>query len=324
MKKLVLATAIAALSVSAAQAAPTVYGKIFLTVDAYSADDVTNPKFDSTKLTADRTKLNSTTSRIGVKGSEALTANTDLVYQLEYGVRVDDSEGDQFNSRDTYLGVSNKTYGTALAGRLKAIDARVDYANVTKGAVIGLDQVLATYDAPRYNNAFAYVSPTYNGLTASAMYAMDENPTATDTSRDGFGVAVQYEPAGQPFRAGAAYTQVGDFKVARVSGAFDVTPATTVGALYQNADYGTNDNESAFTVSAKHKTATPWGVYGQYDLVQNPQGKADYDKQRLVAGATYAFNKQATGHIYGAGLNHKAGNDKATDYGVGAGVEYKF
>ncbi|MGP4951434.1 porin, partial [Psychrobacter sp. T6-1] len=33
MKKLLLATAVAALSVSAAQAAPTVYGKIFITTD---------------------------------------------------------------------------------------------------------------------------------------------------------------------------------------------------------------------------------------------------------------------------------------------------
>ena len=33
MKKLLLATAVAALSVSAANAAPTVYGKIFMTAD---------------------------------------------------------------------------------------------------------------------------------------------------------------------------------------------------------------------------------------------------------------------------------------------------
>lgn len=42
MKKLVLATAVAALSVTAAQAAPTVYGKAFLTLDLKDGDtDVT-------------------------------------------------------------------------------------------------------------------------------------------------------------------------------------------------------------------------------------------------------------------------------------------
>ena len=39
MKKLLLATAIAALSVSAANAAPTVYGKAFVTMDYVNADD---------------------------------------------------------------------------------------------------------------------------------------------------------------------------------------------------------------------------------------------------------------------------------------------
>ena len=39
MKKLLLATAVAALSVSAAHAAPTVYGKAFLTADYYDFDD---------------------------------------------------------------------------------------------------------------------------------------------------------------------------------------------------------------------------------------------------------------------------------------------
>ena len=76
MKKLLLATAVAALSVSAAHAAPTVYGKALVTVDYSDFDD------EST------TKLNSTASRIGFKGAEALTANTDLVYQLEYVLKL--------------------------------------------------------------------------------------------------------------------------------------------------------------------------------------------------------------------------------------------
>ena len=54
LKKLLLATAIAALSVSAANAAPTVYGKAFLTLDYVSTDyDAAN------KTDEDTFKLNS-------------------------------------------------------------------------------------------------------------------------------------------------------------------------------------------------------------------------------------------------------------------------
>ena len=41
-EKLALATAVAALSVSAAQATPTVYGKAFLTIDANNTDTTYN------------------------------------------------------------------------------------------------------------------------------------------------------------------------------------------------------------------------------------------------------------------------------------------
>ena len=341
MKKLFLATAVAALSVTAAQAAPTVYGKAFLTLDLQDGDtDVTVVNHTtgvSTTTSEDwddtRSQLNSNSSRIGIRGSEALTANTDVVYQLEYGVDVD-ANTDQFYSRDTYLGLSNKQYGTLLAGRLSAIDGRVDYANVTQGGVMGGDNVLASFDAKRANNTFAYIAPTYNDVTVSAMYVMDENNGTDTLGRDAFGVAAQYEP-NAPYRAGVSYIQAGDFKAARISGAFDLSPATTIGALYQNTDNDSDDNENAFTLSVSHKVAqTPWTTYGQVDLVDNVEGYADDEKQRVVLGGKYAFNRATTGHIYGAYLNEEVSEVDSTaktttttetsGFGIGAGLEYKF
>lgn len=367
MKKLVLATAVAALSVTAAQAAPTVYGKVFLTLDLKDGDtDVTvvnHTTGKSTTTSSDwddtRSQLNSNASRIGIRGSEALTANTDVVYQLEYGVDVD-ANTDQFYSRDTYLGLSNKQYGTLLAGRLSAIDGRVDYANVTQGGVMGGDNVLASFDSPRANNAFAYVAPTYNDVTVSAMYVMDENSDNVVTKnkvldndgnkigyfettkagfdtfgRDAFGLAAQYEP-NAPYRAGISYIQAGDaLKAVRLSGAYDLSPVYTIGALYQNTDRDTDDNENAFTLSVSHKVAqTPWTTYGQIDLVDNYFGAKDSEAQRVVIGGKYAYNRATTGHIYGAYLNKEvskfdstANTTKTTEtsgFGVGAGLEYKF
>ena len=123
MKKLLLATAVAALSVSAAQAAPTVYGKAFL------AADYVNTEFDGVNNASDRdsdtVEINSYSSRIGLRGSEAMTANTDIVYQLEYGIRPD-GESRTFQSRDTYLGVVNKDFGEVRAGRNQST---LDYIN---------------------------------------------------------------------------------------------------------------------------------------------------------------------------------------------------
>lgn len=315
MKKLLLATAVAALSVSAAHAAPTVYGKAFLTADYYDFDD------EST------TQLNSTGSRIGFKGAEALTANTDLVYQLEYGIDVDADKGKNFRSRDTYIGLSNKQYGTFVAGRLTTLDDYINYANQASGGVLGGDDVLASFSAPRANNAMAYFSPTYNGLQFMGMYGLDGDQDANSLSdHEQFGAGVKYEPTNQPFRVGATYITAGDaLKAARVSGSYDLNKDVTLGALYQNTDVDTDDNENLITVSGTYKTATPWTAYAQADVVSNVAGESDDDAQRYIIGGKYAFNANTTGHVYGAYLNEDLANDESVDgFGIGTGIEYKF
>ena len=333
MKKLLLATAVAALSVSAAQAAPTVYGEAFLTLDLVEADvDETAGGTTTTGNADERTSLNSNASRIGLKGSEALTANTDLLYQLEYGIDVDDQDNGrgQFYSRDTYLGLQNAQYGKVIAGRLTAIDDYVNFANVTQGGVLGGDNVLASFDAPRLDNSFAYFSPSYNNMQFMAMYGLDEDNFVDEQNIAG--VAGKY--AMGPMNAGLSYIQasgdvIGDFKKAiRVSGNYAVNPALTVGALYQNTDLNTDDNENAFTLSGEMKTATPWTAYAQADVVSNFGGSSDGDALRAVVGGKYAINKATTGHVYGAYLNEEFddGTLKAEydGFGIGGGLEYKF
>ena len=333
MKKLILASAVAALSVSAAQAAPTVYGKVFLTVDALSTDTNTTDKVTNKTEKTDsksRPALKSNSSRIGFKGKEALTDNTDVVYQLEYKVNVDDGSKAQFESRDTYLGLANAQLGTIMAGRLSAIDGKVDYANVTNGGLSGGANVLASFDAPRANNAFAYASPSYDGMQLLAMYSLDEDKSGREYS----GIAGKYEPAGQPFKAGASYIHgasaaKGEMKDAiRVSGSFAVNPQITVGALYQVTDYNTDDKENAFTISGTMKTATPWSAYAQGDVVSNVKGAKDADAFRVSVGGKYAFNGSTTGHIYGV-MRQKEEEKamtkmKETTFGIGGGLEYKF
>ena len=59
MKKLLLAVAITSLSLHAAQAAPTLYGKVNVSIDQFN-----NKSFGSENVT----EVNSKSSRIGVKG----------------------------------------------------------------------------------------------------------------------------------------------------------------------------------------------------------------------------------------------------------------
>ncbi len=310
MKKLLLATAVAALSVSAAHAAPTVYGKALVTVDYSDFDDESS------------TQLNSTGSRIGLKGGEALTANTDLVYQLEYGIDIDENS-DQFISRDTYLGLANKQYGTLVAGRLSAIDDNINYVSQTVGLFDGFNA--ASWDGDRVNNAMAYFSPAYNGLQFMGMYGLDGDEDKGGLRDGGYGVGVKYEPANQPLRAGATYIGSGDFNTIRVSGAYDLNNQIGLGALYQITDLDKDDNENLAAISATYKTATPWTAYAQAEMTSKVGGVDDKDAQRLVLGGKYAFKANATGHVYAGYSNlEQEGQDDRDGFGIGTGIEYKF
>lgn len=320
MKKLLLATAVAALTATAANAAPTVYGKAFLTMD-YVEDG--------------RTQLNDNSSRIGLKGAEALSDDTSVVYQLEYGVDVTGEDGGVFKSRDTYLGLSSKTAGTVLAGRLTAIDDMVNFANVTSGMY---DGILATIDAPRANNAVAYVTPDMNGFSLIGMYVMDENSgkanytvelasngTEVPVSDETYGIAAKY--GNDMINAGASYivAKIGknDVKDLRVSGNVSATPELTLGALYQVVDFDTlaSEKENSITVSAEY--AIPQSavtVYGQVDMIKDAGGSEGDDAEQYVLGGKYKLAKATTGHAY-IGVDSDDHDDK---FGVGFGVEHKF
>ena len=71
MKKIALASAIALASITAAHAAPTVYGKVLLTGEYTDVDDKTAANKDTST-----TKLVSNSSRIGFKGEDDLTDTT--------------------------------------------------------------------------------------------------------------------------------------------------------------------------------------------------------------------------------------------------------
>ncbi len=118
MKRLFLATGMTVLTLAAAHATPEIYGKAFLTTD-YSDISVDNngrqDRFE--RADSDSVQINSNFSRLGIRGSEALTDNTELVYRLEYGIQIDGSDDTAFNSRDTYLGVKNKNVGELRVGR---------------------------------------------------------------------------------------------------------------------------------------------------------------------------------------------------------------
>lgn len=344
MKKLLLATAIAALSVSAANAAPTIYGKAFL------AADYVNAEFDGpagNTYDEDEVQINSHASRLGFKGSEAMTANTDVIYQLEYGTSIS-GDNATFTNRDTYLGINNKQYGEFRAGKNQSTLARIDNVVVNEGYWDNLGQTrnesevvsaLNMADSNRIPSSLIWAAPTYQGLPLqfSAMYS--SNDVDGDGSADaGFGVAALFDQ-GTGFTAGVAYDkdQNIDGDVIRGTATVDLAKfmaaPVTLGALYQVADYnyGTS-KEKGLVVSAQmalDNFARPASVYAQYNKTDNLDGYDNADSDQIVVGGKYFYKDNIVAHAY-AGLNkadnvpYLATTGDAEVLVVGTALEYKF
>ena len=342
MKKIALASAIALASITAAHAAPTVYGKVLLTGEYTDVDDKTAANKDTST-----TKLVSNSSRIGFKGEDDLTDTTKLVYQLEYGIDVDaasnqDSKGkdkNQFYSRNTYIGLAHNTMGTLLAGRHDTpfklakggVDVFNDYDNV------GLGKLMV--GETRANNVIAYKSPTLVGVPVTFMAAAvlseedkdaDVANTDIDEGANGYSASLAYDQNGVYLAAGYDNNiQISKTDSAwRLAGSVDMgkmnmVPGLTLGALYQETDVADkSDDEKSWLVSGKYKIgATPWAVKAQYIDTSNQSGVKDKDATEVALGAEYTINKATKGHLYAAQIDTDNVSDKTI---VGGGLEYKF
>ena len=336
MKKIALASAIALASITAAHAAPTVYGKVLLTGEYTDVDDKTAANKDTST-----TKLVSNASRIGFKGEDDLTDTTKLVYQLEYGIDVDaDTNGKgQFYSRNTYIGLAHNTMGTLIAGRHDTpfklakggVDVFNDYDNV------GLGKLMVGEN--RVNNVIAYKSPTLVGVPVTFMAAAvlseedkdaDVANTDIDEGANGYSASLAYDQNGVYLAAGydnnirssdtdSAWRLAGSVDMGKIN----MVPGLTLGALYQETDVAEKpEDEKSWLVSGKYKIgATPWAVKAQYIDTSNKKGVKDKDATEVALGAEYSFNKATKGHLYAAQIDTDNDSDKTI---VGGGLEYKF
>ncbi len=355
MKKLLLATAIAALSVSAANAAPTVYGKAFVTMDYVNVDNDIAGVLPTDAIRSndeDAVQINSNSSRLGFRGSEALSENTDVIYQYEMGIRVD-GESSGFSSRDTYLGFKNTNYGEFRFGRNTSV---LDYVNnvITSGSGfwdnLGSTELednqngINMTDSGRRNNSLVWKAPKYNNLPldVALMYKAEENldSFATGSEDAGFAAAAMFD-AGTGITFGVAYDKDvnldGDLirGTATVDMSKYVAYPVTLGALYQVADFDDSsffnptgdEKEKGFVLSAKmglDNFAKPAAVYAQYNNTSNVRGFDNFDSDQIVVGGEYQFKKNMIAHAY-VGQNSADLNGLDYDlFAAGGGLEYIF
>ena len=194
MKKTLAAVAVlGAFAGSAFAADVTIYGRLDGALQ-YKNSEVTG--FDGKKVVDDSAwgmeSGGSTTSRLGIKGSEEISENLTVGFVLEQKLLTDTGgdadEGRIFDRESVVYAKTN--FGTLYAGRINSMwsDAGstgfwagnyVVFGTGTGGSIGAGTSLMVGHS--RADNRLSYVSPTFAGFTVYAEYAMGSDDAEENT-----------------------------------------------------------------------------------------------------------------------------------------------
>lgn len=351
MNRKLLPSLIALLTAGAVNAAdipvPTVYGKVNVTLNQYTFDDIKGATAaTSTSVNGqDNWQLESNASRLGVKGDVPLTESLKAVYKLEYEVFVDGSSSNAFTQRNTYAGLQG-SWGTIIAGKndtpLKATTAET--LQLFKDLPLA-DFKYVLVGENRESNIIQYSTPNFSGFVFSAMVMPGEDTGAVDATTgekasnqnngpvDRFSVAATYK-LNTLYLALADDQNVQNTDTLRFAAQYGIGPVS-FGGLYQ-----TSDRHDKNIPTASNATGTNNGKIGTLSSLPAPGSSlstgvgnpindfGNYESQDAY-GAEAAWKIDANWTLKGQYLESKSSpitsglsDTKAKNYVLG--VDYNF
>ena len=207
MNKKLVAVAVAGmlaapLAAQAQTANVTLYGRLNMTMEAVNGQAV-DPNLPATAAPVNRTiyRVNSNSSRLGVRGSEALGGGLSAIFQIESAVNADISGG-VLASRETFVGLQG-TWGTFKMGYFLAPydDIHPIFGNVPTltTSILSTASIWAQGSQSTDNggfdnrnaNSIRYDSPRIAGFTGSAQLSTYDFAPASGGGGTTFGTDAQ-------------------------------------------------------------------------------------------------------------------------------------
>ena len=270
MKKL-LAIAVAVAFAAPAMADTNVYGKAHVAIE---------------KISGQSLNMESTSSRIGLKGSNALDNGLTATHKVELGINLTDGGAAALSSRDTWVGLKGG-FGEVRFGRhTLPSDLHDDHTDfMTNGG--GVNPVPG-----RQNNVMMYTG-TFGAVTASVAHIADGQSGAvfsgtaipTDKAND---IAIGYKAG--PFQASLGH-------ISPDTG----SNLTGIGLSYSGANYG---------VGFKHDKVGSGG--GKQNTLS---GKYSFGKAYVAAEYGKVSNSSRKSAILEAGYSLGKGTKTYVEYG---------
>ena len=302
MKKIALATILAAVSI-AASAQVTVYGKMRV----YE---------ESSKVgTADAvTALTNDSSRLGFKGTEALSNGLSANFTIETGIGADAPAASTLGDRTMQVGLSN-SLGSVSVGRDKHAIARTLDNYDAMGNVYGSSvTTIHTAQGSRLSNALFASGTFMPGLTVNYQNSNSEAAGVTN------GQAGSIEFTRGPIAATVAYFDNGTTSTTTIYGAkYSIAQTgTTVFGLYSD-DKVSGSTSTGKTIGVNHP------VTGSLMALASYGEKEGYQPAKaLDLGATYSLSKRTMVHARYVKEDVVSMNSIVTTTKYALGMEHNF
>lgn len=352
MKKTLIALAVAAaLPMAAAQAdssSVTIYGQMNASMNFVNTNQTGQDRLN---------QVASNNSRIGFKGTEDLGNGMSAVWQIEEQLNTDATSGFGGTQRNTFVGLSGKTWGTVLLGAhdtpYKLSTGKLDVFGDTMGdyrTIIGNVQGTSRF-AARAGNVLAYVSPSMSGFTvAAAWVAANEAGNAGTSNPSAYSLAGMYENgplfgalAYEKYTNGANAVSTGDVSGTKLGVGYSFGDAK-IGFIWENLNdsvASSNADRAAFGLNVAYKMgantlkaaylrandgadsttdtkATNWTIGVDHNMSKRTMVYALYTKTTNNANATYGLGTSGGTNAYAATA---AGEDPSA---VSIGIKHSF
>jgi predicted porin len=293
MKRSIFLAAVATLAAGSAlaQSSVTVYGRLNVTAERYTASKQTTYV------------LNNNASRIGFKGVEDLGGGMKASFLIESGFSPDTGAASAtFWGRESWVGLEGG-FGKVRLGNMGPTNAyftTADYISMHNHDTGTSEDKLYLYPG-RATNMIAYTSPSFGGLVIDAQLGLSENSQLGRT----YVLTANYDAG--PLHVGASYLQEGSGVAGAKEKEYGLRALYELGDLTFGAYYIRNDN--VFGVSGAKRNSVRGSVMyamgaGELHLNVGAAGKiknfgvAEDDAKQFTVGYNHNLSKRTKAYTY--------------------------
>lgn len=302
MKKLVIATLLAAATGLASAQSVTVYGIMDV--------NVTSSKTDGAGANTAMGENTLSTSRLGFKGAEDLGGGLKAEFQLESKLFPSTGTVGATNTlfnRESWVGLNSTKFGAVRLGLTDVTDGvNIDSA-VSQISELALGSELGTDKT----KVIRYTTPTFAGFSAQVGYSNPDSTTTSEVTTNSIkGAFVKYEAGKLGVYGGLESKKIdGTYdQKAKIVGAKYNFGFASLGAYYNVKDGATQATESTGEVKqTRVSAAVPLGngfsAHAAYLKDKtSTQASTDYDGYKLAV--TKAFSNRTTGYVAYVATNY--------------------